>query len=92
MKDANREYENALAAFAEPGCRWEQKGQLVYWGKASGRTEEDVIADARSVGVTNRDATSARMAGHFADGRGVGEIDLPSCRASGPSEVSAACP
>ena len=30
MKDANREYENALAAFAEPGCRWEQEGQLVY--------------------------------------------------------------
>lgn len=60
MKDANREYENALAAFAEPGCRWEQKGQLVYWGKASGRTEEDVIADARSVGVTNRDADIRR--------------------------------
>ena len=60
MKDAYREYSAALSDFAQPGNRWMAKGRLTYWGKAAGLTAEDIIADARAAGVTDRDADIRR--------------------------------
>ena len=60
MKDARREYEAALADFSQPGERWTAKGRLTYWGKAAGLSAEDIVADARARGVTDRDADIRR--------------------------------
>lgn len=60
MKDARREYELALADFSQPGNRWSEKGRLTYWGKAAGLTAEEIVADARAAGVTDRDADIRR--------------------------------
>ena len=60
MKDARAEYQAALADFAHPGGRWTSKGRLVYWGKAAGLTADDIIADAREAGVTDRDGDIRR--------------------------------
>ena len=60
MKDPRREYEAALADFSQPGNRWTAKGRLTYWGKAAGLTAEEIIADARATGVTDRDADIRR--------------------------------
>ena len=60
MKDARREYELALADFAKPSARWQTKGRLTYWGKAAGLTADEIIIDARAVGVTDRDADIRR--------------------------------
>lgn len=60
MKDARREYEAALADFSRPGARWTEKGRLTYWGKAAGLSAEDIVADARAHGVTDRDADIRR--------------------------------
>lgn len=54
--DVKAKYNEVLTAFAQPGNRWATKGDLVYWGKSLGLSAEEIIADARSVGVTNRDA------------------------------------
>ena len=60
VKDPRREYEAALADFSRPGGRWNAKGRLTYWGKAAGLTAEEIIADARAAGVTDRDADIRR--------------------------------
>ena len=60
MVDARRKYEEALAAFAQAGARWANKGALTYWGKATGLSADEIIADAHSVGVVNRDADIRR--------------------------------
>ena len=60
MKDPRREYEAALADFAQPGERWNAKGRLTYWGKAAGLTADEIVADARAQGVTDRDADIRR--------------------------------
>ena len=60
MKDSFREYKAALADFSQPGARWSAKGRLTYWGKAAGLTAEDIIADARAAGVTDRDGDIRR--------------------------------
>ena len=60
MKDPRREYEAALDEFSRPGARWSAKGRLTYWGKAAGLTAEDIIADARAAGVTDRDGDIRR--------------------------------
>ena len=60
MKDARKEYEAALADFSQPGNRWTAKGRLTYWGKAAGLTADEIIADARAQGVTDRDADIRR--------------------------------
>ena len=61
MKDLpRRKYEAALADFAQPGNRWSAKGRLTYWGRAAGLTAEEIIADARAAGVTDRDADIRR--------------------------------
>ena len=60
MVDARRKYEDALAAFAQAGARWANKGALTYWGKASGLSADEIIADAHSAGVVNRDADIRR--------------------------------
>lgn len=60
MKDPRREYEAALADFSQSGNRWTAKGRLTYWGKAAGLTAEEIIADARAHGVTDRDADIRR--------------------------------
>ena len=53
-------YRTALADFSQPGAKWDVKGRLVYYAKKSGLSVEDVIADVREVGVTNRDADIRR--------------------------------
>ena len=60
MIDARSKYEDALAAFAVPGCRWDNKGALTYWGKAAGLSADDIIADVRAAGVKNRNAEIRR--------------------------------
>ena len=60
MIDPLMKYHEALAAFAAPGGRWENKGALTYWGKAAGLTAEELIADARAAGVVDRDADIRR--------------------------------
>ena len=60
MKDPRKEYEAALADFSQPGNRWSAKGRLTYWGRASGLTAEDIVADARAAGVKDRDADIRR--------------------------------
>ena len=60
VKDPRREYEAALADFSQPGNRWSAKGRLTYWGRASGLTAEDIVADARAAGVKDRDADIRR--------------------------------
>ena len=55
MIDARAKYKDALAAYAVPGGRWANKGALTYWGKAAGLSAEDIIADVRAAGVTDRD-------------------------------------
>lgn len=60
MIDARAKYEQAFAAFATPGGRWANKGALTYWGKAAGLSADDLIADARAAGVTDRDADIRR--------------------------------
>ena len=60
MKDPRREYESALADFSQPGGRWNAKGRLTYWGKAAGMSADEIIADARAHGVTDRDADIRR--------------------------------
>ena len=60
MKDAEQEYRAALADFAQPGERWNAKGRLTYWGKAAGLSADEIIADARAAGVTDRDADIRR--------------------------------
>lgn len=60
MKDPKTEYAAALADFAQPGGKWENKGRLTYWGRAAGLTAEDIIADARAAGVTDRDGDIRR--------------------------------
>jgi len=60
MKDPRQEYESALADFSKPGTRWETKGRLTYWGKAAGLTADEIVADARAAGVTDRDADIRR--------------------------------
>jgi hypothetical protein len=60
MKDPRKEYEAALADFAKPGNRWTAKGRLTYWGKAAGLTADEIVADARAHGVTDRDADIRR--------------------------------
>ena len=55
MKDPRREYEAALADFSQPGNRNEMQGKLGFWGCAAGLTAEEIIADARAAGVTDRD-------------------------------------
>lgn len=60
MKDPRREYEAALADFSQPGGRWSAKGRLTYWGKAAGMSADEIIADARAAGVTDRDADIRR--------------------------------
>ena len=70
MKDPRREYEAALADFAQPGGRWNAKGRLTYWGKAAGLTADEIVADARAQGVTDRDADIRRG---WADARPKGD-------------------
>lgn len=60
MIDPLTKYREALAAFAAPGGRWANKGALTYWGKAAGLSADDLIADARAAGVTDRDADIRR--------------------------------
>lgn len=60
VMDARMKYKEALGAFAQPGNRWAAKGSLVYWGKAVGLSADEIIADARSVGVLDRDADIRR--------------------------------
>ena len=60
MTDPQAKYEAALAAFAAPGGRWANKGSLTYWGKAMGLSADEIIADARSAGVIDRDADIRR--------------------------------
>lgn len=60
VKNPRREYEAALADFSQPGGRWNAKGRLTYWGKAAGMSADEIIADARAAGVTDRDADIRR--------------------------------
>ena len=60
MKDPRREYETALADFAQPGGRWNAKGRLTYWGKAAGMSADEIISDAWAAGVRDRDADIRR--------------------------------
>ena len=60
MTDPRAKYQEALAAFIQPGGRWAGKGALTYWGKAAGLSADEIIADARAAGVTDRDADIRR--------------------------------
>ena len=60
MIDPRAKYDAALAAFIQPGGRWAGKGALTYWGKAAGLSADEIIADARAAGVTDRDADIRR--------------------------------
>ena len=59
-KDPNKEYRNALDAFAEKGNRWRSLPKLAYWGKAAGLDAGEIVADARARGVADRDADIRR--------------------------------
>lgn len=69
MKNSGREYAVALADFAIPGNRWRTIPRLTFWGKASGRTVDEIIADVHSLGVTDRD-TDIRRGWNNAQPRG----------------------
>ena len=58
---ATARYEAALGAFAQAGNRYAKIPELTACGKAAGLSAEDIIADARQAGVTNRDADIRRM-------------------------------
>ena len=54
-------YENALSEFSQPGSRFAMLPELTASGKAAGFSAEDIIADARHLGVMDRDADIRRM-------------------------------
>ncbi len=60
MKSPRKQYEAALADFSQPGNRWRNIPRLTYWGKVAGLTKDDIISDAKAVGVHNRDADIRR--------------------------------
>lgn len=60
MIDTRAKFEEALAAFATPGNRWDGVSPLTYWGVACGMDVEAVIDAAHGVGVTTRDADIRR--------------------------------
>ena len=58
--DPSAEYQNALQLFAVKGNRYAKEGSVTYWGCACGLSVEEIVADVRALGVTNRDADIRR--------------------------------
>lgn len=59
MNDPRQKYETALAAFRK-GATWEGLKSLTFWASAAGMSADEVITDARALGVTSRDADIRR--------------------------------
>lgn len=62
-------FDAALAEFERPGNRYNAVGRVVYWGKASGLSSDDLVENAHARGVTNRDADIRRLYEKSAGGR-----------------------
>lgn len=60
MINANLRYNQALAAFAVPGNRWQGILALTYWAVASGRCTEDVLDAVHGLGIHDRDGDIRR--------------------------------
>lgn len=60
MTNYQIKYHETLAAFAKPGARWENIVKLVYWGKANGSTADQIISDAHTCEVFDRDSDIRR--------------------------------
>lgn len=54
-------YEAALSAFTQAGNRFAKIPELTATGKAAGLSADDIIADARQAGITDRDGDIRRM-------------------------------
>ena len=59
--DSLLRYKEALSKFSQPGNRFAMLPELTALGKIAGLTAEDIVADARHVGVANRDRDIRRM-------------------------------
>ena len=60
MTDPRTKFDQALAAFAQPGNRWGGASPLTYWAAVCGMTADEVIEAAHGVGVCSRDADIRR--------------------------------
>lgn len=60
MVDKQARYEEAKAAFARPGNRWEGVKGLTWWGALNGMTAEKIMEDAHELGIHDQDQNIAR--------------------------------